>query len=67
MPSGVMSPKPGDRWGPSLHIVEEVKARMELLEEGRSNLLLSMIAAIYTTVCRRGNVEAKMCLRVIAA
>lgn len=59
MPSGVMSPRPGDRWGPSLHIVEEVKARMELVGEGRSNLLLSMIAAIYIMVCKRGRVEGK--------
>lgn len=41
-----MSPRPGDLEGTSLHIVDEVKARIGVDEVGRNNLLLSMVVAI---------------------
>ena len=39
-----MSPRPGERWGTSLHIADVVKARNGVVGRGRSNLLLSMVA-----------------------
>jgi len=63
-----MSPRPGDREGSSLHVVEEVKARIEVEGSGRNNLLLSMVAAIVVeveAVAREGKPRTSSKLRLV--
>lgn len=63
-----MSPRPGDREGTSLHIAEEVKARIGVEGSGRNNLLLSMVVAILVeveAVAREGKVKTSLKLRLV--
>lgn len=63
-----MSPRPGDREGTSLHIVEEVKARIGVEGSGRNNLLLSMVVAILVeveAVAREGKVKTSLKLWLV--
>lgn len=63
-----MSPRPGDREGSSLHVVEEVKARIGVEGSGRNNLLLSMLAAIVVAgeaVAREGKPRTSSKLRLV--